>query len=401
MSLLAKKFQQGSFRNVPFNLESTTFEGGRRVVVHEYPFKEINYSEDLGRRRREYSFEAFVNGENYESARDQLIAACENVDGEGLLVHPYFGTKKVVCTGMSVRESKSELGIAFFSLSFVEVGERLNPSSATDTASKLKSTVEELQSISSAAFEKIYSVANAPSFVTDSAEEKIQAFTDVVNAQAKKINGVTEKLADYTYQIRNMQADVRDIAQTPSRVAENFVTTLNNFLAILPGGSLQMKSALKGVSEYGVDFDTSNSLTSSRLAESENSRALRDLSFELVVGLLASEATDRTYSSYQDAETDRDQVLDLIDTILNRTLDDDVYLGFYRLKHEVVKAIPNPDKDLPRIVTVEFTAQLPSLVLAYDLYEELSLESDLIKRNGVANPGFMPANKEIKALRFS
>ena len=401
MSLLAKKFQQGYFRNVPFNLDSTTFEGGRRIVVHEYPFKEVSYSEDLGRKKREYSFEAFVNGENYESARDQLIAACENVDGEGLLVHPYFGTKKVVCTGCSVRESKSELGIAFFSLSFVEVGEKLNPSSAIDTASKVKSTIEELQDISSAAFEAIYSVADTPSFVTDSAEEKIQAFTDVVNGQAKKINGVTEKLADYTYQIRNMQADIRDIAQTPNRVAQNFVTTLNNFLAILPGGSQQMKSALTGVSEYGVDFDTSNSLTSSRLAESENSRALRDLNFELVVGLLAGEATDRIYESYEDAETDRNQVLDLIDTILNRTLDDNVYSGFYRLKHELVKAVPNPDQDLPRIVGVEYTAQMPSLVIAYDLYEALDLEKDLVERNAVSNPGFMPANREIKALRFS
>jgi len=237
--------------------------------------------------------------------------------------------------------------------------------------------------------------------VTDSAEEKIQAFTDVVNGQAKKINGVTEKLADYTYQIRNMQADIRDIAQTPNRVAQNFVTTLNNFLAILPGGSLQMKSALTGVSEYGVDFDTSNSLTSSRLAESENSRALRDLSFELVVGLLAGEATDRVYESYEDAETDRNQVLDLIDTILNRTLDDNVYSGFYRLKHELVKAVPNPDQDLPRIVGIEYTAQMPSLVVAYDLYEALDLEKDLVERNAVSNPGFMPANREIKALRFS
>lgn len=400
MSLLAKKYQQATLNGVPFLVDSTNYDGGRRVVVHEYPYKDVNYSEDLGRKRRAFSFEAYVLGEEYEGQRDALLIILED-EGEKTLIHPYLGTKNVVVTDFSLRESKSELGIAYFSISFVEVGLQENPTSSIDPSSKLKSTIEQLQEVSSAAFEKVYNVADAPSFVFDSAESNVQGFTDVVDAQAKKVNGATQKLADYTYQIRNMKADIRNIAATPARVAQNFVTTLNNFLAVLPGGSSQMRLALKGITRYGVDFDTSNMATTSRKTESENNRALRDLNFELVVGLMASEAVDRLYSSYEDAELSRDEVLDLIDEILNRTKDDDVYSGFYRLRHEVIRAIPNSAQGLPRIVTFENVVQLPSLAVAYDLYESLELEPDLVERNGVAHPGFMPANKELKALRFT
>jgi prophage DNA circulation protein len=400
MSLLAKKFRQASFRGITFKIDSTDLDAGRRVVAHEYPLRDTPNSEDMGRKRREFTIEGYVLGETYEAQRDGLIDACEE-SGEGVLIHPYLGTKNVICTGCRVRESKGELGIAYFSLSFIEVGLQEFPGTSVDQITKTKSTIETLQGLSSAAFEKIYTIADAPSFVTDSAESKISGFTDVVQGEASKIRGVTEKLADYTYQVRNMKADVRTIAQTPARVAENFVSTLNAFLAVLPGGSKEMKSALKGISRYGVDFDTSNVTTSSRQLEVANTNALTNLNFELVTGLLASEAADRIYSSFEDAISDRDEALEFIDAILNRTTDDDVYRGFQRLRNDLVKAVPDTNQDLPRIVTIELQAVTPSLVVAYDLYESLNLESDIVSRNGVTHPAFIPAQRDLKVLRES
>jgi len=400
MSLLAKKYRQASFRGINFKVDSTDFEGGRRVVIDEYPLSDISSSKDLGRKKRDFSIEAYVNGENYEAQRDSLIGACEQF-GSGKLIHPYLGSKDVVCTGCRVRESKAELGIAYFSLTFAETGIQQNPTQNIDQITKAKSTISELQDLCSVAFTKVYSVVNAPSFVTDAASSDVTGFTNVVQGEANKLNGIALKLADYTYQIRKMQSQVAALVRLPSQLAANFVTTLNNLLAILPGGSTQMKIALKGVSKYGVDFDLSNMSTSSRVAQATNSKALSDLSFQLVVGLLASEATDRTYASYQDADSDRQEILDLIDQILDSTGDDDVYRSFQRLKFEVSKAVPDTSKDLPSIVSIELESQGSSLTLAYDLYEAFDLEQDLIDRNAVVNPGFFPAMKTLKVLRFS
>lgn len=398
MSLLAKRYLPASFRGVNFKVENVDLDAGRRVATHEYPYKNAPYSEDLGRKKREWAIEAYVLGADYEASRDKLLAAIET-EGPGVLVHPYYGTLSVICTGCKLRESKTELGICYFSLSFIESGLKEFPEVGTDPSVKVLSTVEELQAISSTAFEKIYSVVDAPSFVLDSAESKLTNFTNVVEGEATKIRGVTERLADYTYQIRNMKADVRTIAQTPSRVAANFVNTLNSLLAILPGGTKQMKSAFRGISRYGVDFDTSNTSTSSRLNDAANAGALSALSFQLVTGLMASEAASRIYNTFDDAVTDRDEVLAMIDEILESTRDDNVYRGFHRLRARLASAVPNPTQDLSQISTVELGEVTPSLVLAYDLYNSFDFETDIIERNHIKHPGFLPALRELKVLR--
>lgn len=394
---LAKKYRTASFRGVEFKMDATDTEVGRRVVTHEYPLRDTPYSKDLGRKKQEFSIDGYVLGENYESQRDALIVAVETA-GEGTLVHPYLGTKQVVCTGCRIRESKNELGIAYFSFTFAESGKPQFPTTSINPKSKIKGTVEDLQGISSEAFNKVYSVADAPSFVSDSAETGIGGFTDVVEGEASKVNTVSSKLADYTYQIRQMKAQVSDIAQSPDKVSSNFTRSLNSLLALAPGGGAGMKRALQGTLSYGNNV-TQNGDTENRLKEYLNAKAMRDLNKQLVVGLLSQEASERTYASFEDAVEERTEILTLIDEILDETNDDDVFRGFQKLRAEVVQAVPASDKDLPRIVTTEVFADTSSLVLSYNIYEKLDLEQDIIDRNKIKNPGFISPAKELKVLR--
>lgn len=80
-----------SFRGVHFFVAADSSRFGRRVVVHTYPQRDKPYVEDLGRRSREYQFDAFVIGPNYMEDRDAFIAACEE-PGAGELIHPKYGS---------------------------------------------------------------------------------------------------------------------------------------------------------------------------------------------------------------------------------------------------------------------------------------------------------------------
>ncbi len=397
MSLLAKKYRAASFKGIPFKVDSTDTEVGRRVVTHEYPLRDTPGSRDLGRKAEGFTIDGYVLGANYEAERDALEDACKS-EGPGTLIHPYKGSKEVVCTGCRIRESKSELGIAYFSLTFVENGKQVFPTANVNPKSKLKTTIEDLQGVSSTAFEKVYTVADSPSFVSDSAEESITGFADIVDGEASKVGAVSGKLADYTYQIRQMRATVGDIAQTPSSVSANFKNSLNALLALAPGGGGDMKRALNGTLSFGAGV-TENSDTESRIQEYLNAKAMRDLNKQLVVGLLSSEASDRTYASHEDAKKDRDEILDLIDEVLDETNDDDVFLGFQKLRNELVKAVPGDDQELPNIVTIQIPAVAPSLVLAYDTYENLDLENDIVQRNNISNPAFIPPARDLKILK--
>ena len=134
-----------SFRGVGFQVdEHDSPIAGRRVAVHEYPGRDEPFIEDLGRTTKTYSIEAFMVGDDYATARDRLIEACD-MPGPGELVHPYLGSLQVACTGCSLTERTREGRMARFSLSFTEAGanqyptNRVNTTDAVDTSTNAAS----------------------------------------------------------------------------------------------------------------------------------------------------------------------------------------------------------------------------------------------------------------------
>ena len=129
-----------SFRGVGFQVDDTEAPiAGRRVAVHEYPGRDEPFVEDLGRRTKTYTIEAFVVGDEYAAARDRLIEACD-MPGAGELVHPYLGSLQVACTACSLMERTREGRMARFSLSFTEAGANQYPTSRVNTGDNVTSS---------------------------------------------------------------------------------------------------------------------------------------------------------------------------------------------------------------------------------------------------------------------
>ena len=132
-----------SFRGVGFQVDETEAPiAGRRVAVHEYPGRDEPFVEDLGRRTKRWSIEAFVVGDDYATVRDRLIDACD-MPGAGELVHPYLGSLQVACTACSLTERTREGRMARFSLSFVEAGANQYPSNRVNTRDNVTTTADE------------------------------------------------------------------------------------------------------------------------------------------------------------------------------------------------------------------------------------------------------------------
>ena len=54
-----KDLQPASFRGAFFHVETNSKENGRRIVVHEFPKKDLPYAEDMGRRAYEFSVRGY------------------------------------------------------------------------------------------------------------------------------------------------------------------------------------------------------------------------------------------------------------------------------------------------------------------------------------------------------
>lgn len=98
----SERLHPASFRGVPFAVLAADGVFGRRQAIHEYPYRDTAWIEDLGRATRSLTIRGFLiqssglyNAPDVMTQRDSLIAACEMPDA-GTLVHSTLGQKPVI-----------------------------------------------------------------------------------------------------------------------------------------------------------------------------------------------------------------------------------------------------------------------------------------------------------------
>ncbi|WP_274643420.1 DNA circularization protein [Pseudomonas serbica] len=111
--------QGASFRGVPFLVDTDSVPVGRRTQLHEFPQRDQPFVEDLGRRTRHYKFTGFVAGDDCLAQRDRLLTALDK-PGSGELVHPWFGRMTVTAGECEVSHARNELGMVRFNLEFID-----------------------------------------------------------------------------------------------------------------------------------------------------------------------------------------------------------------------------------------------------------------------------------------
>lgn len=138
------RLQPASFGGVPFAVLGGQIRVGRRNAVHEYPYKDQVWVEDMGRAARRITLSGFLvenaryGGGDVIAQRERLIAVCE-APGKKTLVHPTLGALNVALLDSAMDERWDQGRVFEISFSFVEEGERTFPSAVSDTRSEVRS----------------------------------------------------------------------------------------------------------------------------------------------------------------------------------------------------------------------------------------------------------------------
>jgi len=134
-----QQLRAASYRGVPFGVMGGSGKFGRRNAVHEYPFRDTVWVEDLGRSARRINMTGFLVEDaayggvsNVISQRERMIAASEG-PGDGELVHPTLGRMTVSLIDFSTEEKWDQGRVFELTFSFIESGKRIFPSVATST----------------------------------------------------------------------------------------------------------------------------------------------------------------------------------------------------------------------------------------------------------------------------
>ncbi len=418
------QLRDASFRGVPFFVEVATRPLGRRVELHEYPDRDKGWAEDSGRKTPVFSLRAYVIGPDYMADRDRLEEAL-NKPGAGTLVHPYKGTLSVVLMGGHAEESTREGGMCAYDLEFAEAGSNITPESSVQTQQVAIVAAEAVKLQGPTSFAGKFSTAGLPQFVSQSATGRIQnalsavkAVTARVAAARQSLFSLSAKIASITSSITSLIqapgqlaagvldviASVRDLASTPERALGALETLMGFGGRPDPGAGVSpglAPGAVDPVPGLAIALPAIPGATAERDQERANQAAV----VRLVQRAAAAEAVlvvgDLTFASYEDAVAVRDRLaaeLAILVTDAGDEGDDDAWEALQALRQALVRDINARGASLATLFTWTPPVTLPAQVIAYRIYGDALRDQEIVDRNRVAHPGFVPGGVALELL---
>jgi len=195
--------KKASFRGAFFFIRDVDRSIGRRNIVHQYPFRDDPYVEDLGRDTDDFTINGYVvqnedNKQDYIDERDALITALRN-PGPGTLIHPFYGEMIVSLMGKArIRESFAQGGAAFFTMTFVKVSDvqkteegfqkATQPKSISDYQESVDGSAENTIDLAEDSFGESYSPEDMPGYVSDS----IMGAITSLNGMLRSVKGAIQ-----------------------------------------------------------------------------------------------------------------------------------------------------------------------------------------------------------------
>lgn len=400
------KWQKASFRGVEFRFRTTSASLGRRNVVHSYPGRDEVYVEDMGRKGREFTFEAFVHGDDYITWRDRLETACEQVKGPGELVHPTRGRMTVAVQDCRPTENIDQRGLAGFSLTFIEAGsaDMAGLSVRVDTPSVVdaKGNAAIAASLKGFAIGSLpvgpggFQVINQPPFVEADALTTITTALDEVTATVRTMLPDMTLLPALNTAARSITNRLTTLLRIPTDLAAELADQIAGIrlVALAPLMAYQALAKLFGFGDSGPAILRT---TPARIVQGDNRLSVQALVRRCALVEAAKASARIDYASRDEALVVRDNLVARLEAEAT-TASDDVYAALLDLRTAVVEDIGARSVNLPRLVSYTPQATLPAVVLAWRLYGDPTRDEEIVSRNRVRHPGFVPGGQTLEVL---
>lgn len=384
-------YREAKFRNAVFHVPSASNEGGRRAVVHEFPNRETPYVQDMGRKARRHSVEAYIVDEDYMTDRDALIIALEK-PGKGKLVHPYLGTMDVVCLSYSFEEKSSEMGMVRFSIQFAEAGTLKFPTTTIDTVSDVAAKkITALDQIK-AFLAKTYNIASVPHSVAKNTLTTIDNSLSVIEDAKKTVSAV----ADFKRDLENTVGRIIAVAYDVVELGQNIVELMSYGTTV---GDDYPADADNARAQFNEMRNMWGFAAPDVLLDNNDPAEVYSTFFQQCAVINAmSLLSIMEFDSLDEAVTLRDEVFTVLEPLMINTTDDDLYLALYNLQTAVIQDIDTRGSTLARLGSYTLNVSLPAIVLSHTLYGSIDQEEDIIKRNRIPHPLFVPGSQPIEVL---
>lgn len=387
MTLRQDQLRPASIRGVPCFVEEGDLDAGRRLQVHEYPQRDKPWAEDMGRATRSMTVTAFVVGDDYLQQAERLLQALE-APGPGTLVHPWLGSMQVSFGVAKVRYRMGALGYAEFQIPCTEAGELSFPGASSSTQARSRLAADALETRAVEQFGGAFSVVGRPDFVVAAAQSVMQGVLKVLQLPVPGLEalGMAERVAAVAQDVSGAIAD-------PARMASLLRGALN--MSALAQAAVRWSAVAQGLVRLAQGPALASPpppavVTANRMQIWRNEVAAVSMARRLVLAQAVGA------SSVIDAVVYDDVVG--VNTSLSAALDteaiaagDIAYGALINARVAVWQDLTARARNAARLRTVALRRPLPALAVAYDLYGDAARDAEIVMRNRVRHPGFVPA----------
>ena len=425
------QLKPASYRGVQFGVLSGSLRFGRRNAIHEYPFRDTPWVEDMGRAARRFTIVGFLVGDDVIAQRARLLAKAEtkaSADGDEF-VHPTGGTYKVALLDFTCVEKWNEGRYFEVTFSFMEQGQRQFPARATSGRSEVTSTAALTNAAAARAFaEKTVAALRTGATAANAAVKQAAAWAKVAQQSSRDVTSLVNLAASLPGEFGRLlgQASSIKIGQIVPVVAGTTQQSLRGQAAVsrqkVDAASATLADASTALGPVTTDgyAAAAQALTEAvRLGSATPADAVRALTALATYAAPFSEAGPaatvrdeaaillrraaavslaRAGADFQPASSDdavavRDAVLGVLADRLTEAGDrgdDEAYLQLRALSAGAASDLNVRGANLPDLQTVNTAVGLPALVLACRLYGDVSRADDLVRRARPVHPAFMP-----------
>jgi len=224
-----------SWKGAPFKVSSSTSSFGRRTQLHQYINRDKPFLQDLGGQAEKFSIEGYIiqdlaNELDYFPQRDQLIRKLKS-KGSGLLIHPFYGFKKVGLEGeASLTETFDNGGIVTFTATFTEAGQRIIPKIIEDFLNAIDNISNIVNDRVGDFFLKVYQTSGA---FMGTAANAINTVSSTIQTAITGIQAIPTKIkSEANGNINNIRSQIDGGEDNAANVYNSIKDSANSFSVI-------------------------------------------------------------------------------------------------------------------------------------------------------------------------
>ncbi|WP_237387336.1 DNA circularization protein [Xenorhabdus sp. Sc-CR9] len=439
----SEHLRPASFRGIPFAVVSGESVFGRRQAVHEYPYRDTAWIEDLGRATRKITLRGFIiqdslvyHAPDVITQRKNLVAACET-GSAGTLIHPTLGELTVSVTESGLRMNENvEFGWVFeFTLTVIESGLQIfavtnSTKSATEVGKhwlrtyttllakyvslvrgEIRSVVQAMKTIQATADQWIGMVMRSVDEVTNLSDMFKTTFGSErygryqrgkIGGTVSGATGIRSHDSQYRDETEIVQKTTAAVVMSRKSIIESInrfrnSSTIEDFSQAAHGVVDSIISSAGSVDEKITIFENLSVFQNTRYQQSFVDRHVTNMTVLLLVvlssGAMARVASEFTPANNQEANELQRRVCHTLDGALIMSGDlgtDDIYQSLMSLRHEFITSSELQGAESGRLTQFSLPAVLPALNVANRIYQDSSRSDELLQATNPRHPAFMP-----------